>query len=46
MGPATDIRVISDGKAGHRNQSLGLAEALQRLRPAAALDEVPAARGS
>lgn len=28
-----DVLVISDGKAGHLNQSLGLAEALQRLRP-------------
>ncbi|GGB97344.1 nucleoside-diphosphate sugar epimerase [Marinobacterium zhoushanense] len=26
------ILIISDGKAGHRNQSLGLAEALQRRR--------------
>ncbi|WP_246589945.1 mitochondrial fission ELM1 family protein [Marinobacterium ramblicola] len=28
----TQILIISDGKAGHRNQSLGLAEALQRRR--------------
>ena len=41
-----DILVISDGKAGHYNQSLGLAEALCRLRPAARLEEQPATRGS
>lgn len=29
----TQIWVISDGKPGHQNQSLGLAEALQRLVP-------------
>jgi hypothetical protein len=29
----TPICIISDGKPGHLNQSLGLAEALQRLRP-------------
>ena len=34
-----DICVISDGKAGHRNQSLGLAEALQRQRPALEIGE-------
>jgi mitochondrial fission protein ELM1 len=34
-GENTDIYVISDGKAGHLNQSLGLAEALCRLRPEA-----------
>ncbi len=27
------ILIVSDGKAGHQNQSLGLAEALVRLRP-------------
>jgi mitochondrial fission protein ELM1 len=40
-----EIWVASDGKAGHLNQSLGLAEALQRLRPALAIREVPAQRG-
>jgi mitochondrial fission protein ELM1 len=45
VAPTAEICVISDGKAGHRSQSLGLAEALQRLRPAAAVREVPAARG-
>ncbi|MFM2197111.1 MAG: hypothetical protein RLZZ505_543 [Verrucomicrobiota bacterium] len=34
MGDVLRILVISDGKAGHENQSLGLAEALARLRPA------------
>jgi len=34
MGDTTRILVISDGKAGHENQSLGLAEAMARLRPA------------
>jgi mitochondrial fission protein ELM1 len=34
MGDLTRILVISDGKAGHENQSLGLAEAMARLRPA------------
>ena len=29
------IRVVSDGRAGIQNQALGLAEAVQRLRPAA-----------
>ncbi len=33
MGDLTRILVISDGKAGHENQSLGLAEAMARLRP-------------
>lgn len=33
MGDPTRILVISDGKAGHENQSLGLAEAMARLRP-------------
>ncbi len=28
-----DILIVSDGKAGHENQSMGLAEALVRLRP-------------
>lgn len=28
-----DILIVTDGKAGHQNQSLGLAEALVRLRP-------------
>ncbi len=34
MGDPTRILVISDGKAGHENQSLGFAEAVARLRPA------------
>jgi len=34
MGEALQILVISDGKAGHENQSLGLAEALARRCPA------------
>ncbi|MEE4277033.1 MAG: ELM1/GtrOC1 family putative glycosyltransferase [Halieaceae bacterium] len=34
--------VISDGKAGHLNQSLGLAEALLRLHPSLQLKELPA----
>jgi mitochondrial fission protein ELM1 len=34
MGDALQILVIGDGKAGHENQSLGLAEAMARLRPA------------
>jgi mitochondrial fission protein ELM1 len=34
MGDPLHILVISDGKAGHENQSLGLAEAMARLRPA------------
>jgi uncharacterized protein len=34
MGDPTRILVISDGKAGHENQSLGLAEAMARLSPA------------
>lgn len=33
MGDPLHILVISDGKAGHENQSLGLAEAMVRLRP-------------
>lgn len=33
MGDPTRILVISDGKAGHENQSLGLAEAIARLCP-------------
>lgn len=34
MGDTLHILVISDGKAGHENQSRGLAEAMARLRPA------------
>jgi mitochondrial fission protein ELM1 len=34
MGDPLHILVISDGKAGHENQSLGLAEAMARRRPA------------
>ncbi|MEO1078839.1 MAG: ELM1/GtrOC1 family putative glycosyltransferase [Pseudomonadota bacterium] len=36
------IAVVSDGKAGHLNQSLGLAEALQRLCPELQIRELPA----
>ena len=32
MADTTRILVVSDGKAGHENQSLGLAEAMARLR--------------
>jgi mitochondrial fission protein ELM1 len=39
------IWVLSDGKAGHLNQSLGLAEALLRLRPGGTIRELPARRG-
>ena len=35
MGDPLHILVISDGKAGHENQSLGLAEAMARRHPAA-----------
>ena len=34
MGDLLHILVISDGKAGHENQSLGLAEAMARRHPA------------
>lgn len=34
------VLVVSDGKAGHRNQSLGLAEALVRLRPGLSIEQV------
>lgn len=33
MQAATHILILSDGKPGHRNQSLGLAEAISRLTP-------------
>ncbi|MEI7954164.1 MAG: mitochondrial fission ELM1 family protein [Verrucomicrobiota bacterium] len=33
MTPILSIWVLGDGKPGHENQALGLAEALQRLRP-------------
>lgn len=36
MDDPTRILVISDGKAGHENQSLGLAEAMAHLHPAEA----------
>lgn len=36
------IAVISDGKMGHLNQSLGLAEAILRLRPQLRVEELPA----
>lgn len=34
MAEPLQILVLSDGKPGHENQSLGLAEAMARLRPA------------
>lgn len=37
---APRIAVISDGKAGHRNQSLGLADALGRLNPGLVVTEL------
>lgn len=40
------ICIVSDGKPGHRNQSIGLAEALGRLRPGLQVSELaPLARG-
>ncbi|WP_439107452.1 ELM1/GtrOC1 family putative glycosyltransferase [Congregibacter sp.] len=36
------IGIISDGKPGHLNQSLGLADALLRLRPDLKIQEIPA----
>lgn len=36
------IAVVSDGKPGHVNQSLGLAEAILRLRPNMRIEKVPA----
>lgn len=42
MAQALRVGVVSDGKAGHLNQSLGLAEALQRLRPDTQIRELPA----
>ncbi len=42
MAQALRIGVVSDGKAGHMNQSLGLAEALRRLRPETQIHELPA----
>ncbi|RCW66544.1 hypothetical protein DET61_11092 [Marinobacter nauticus] len=36
----TDILIVSDGKAGHRNQSLGLAEALVRLGSATTIEQM------
>lgn len=36
------IGILSDGKPGHLNQSLGLADALQRLRPNLRVQEIPA----
>ena len=41
MGAALKIAIVSDGKAGHRNQSYGLAEALQRRRPGSEIIELP-----
>jgi mitochondrial fission protein ELM1 len=35
----SDLLIISDGKPGHRNQSLGLAQALQRCKPSLMLEE-------
>ena len=34
MNAELHIRVLSDGKPGHLNQSLGLVEAIKRIRPA------------
>ena len=34
MSEPIQILILSDGKPGHENQSLGLAEAMARLRPA------------
>jgi len=34
MSAALEIRILSDGKPGHENQSFGLAEAIGRRRPA------------
>ncbi len=39
--PGRTIVVVSDGKAGHLNQSLGLAEALVRLCPNVGIREIP-----
>ncbi|MFT4769770.1 MAG: mitochondrial fission protein ELM1 [Glaciecola sp.] len=36
------IGILSDGKPGHLNQSLGLADALLRLRPELDVQEIPA----
>lgn len=36
------IGIVSDGKPGHLNQSLGLADALLRLRPELDVQEIPA----
>jgi len=38
------LRVLTDGKPGHQNQSLGLAEAIARLRPAV-IDSLPLPSG-
>ena len=35
-----DILIVTDGKAGHQNQSLGLAEALVRLRPGVSIRQI------
>lgn len=43
--PHREILLVSDGKPGHVNQSLGLAEALCRQRPELTVREVPAATG-
>jgi mitochondrial fission protein ELM1 len=40
------IWVVSDGKAGHLNQSLGLAEALERLRRSCIISTVDAVSGA
>ena len=41
-GGGRRIAIISDGKAGHLNQSYGLAEALARLRPQVQIEEIEA----
>lgn len=38
----TEVWIISDGKPGHLNQSLGLAEALQRANPEISITTKPA----
>ncbi|MEM1402516.1 MAG: ELM1/GtrOC1 family putative glycosyltransferase [Pseudomonadota bacterium] len=42
MERVPDIGIVSDGKPGHLNQSLGLADALRRLRPELTVREYPA----
>ncbi|ANG61213.1 hypothetical protein A8C75_01225 [Marinobacterium aestuarii] len=42
----THICIISDGKPGHLNQSLGLARAVQALQPSAVIETRPPLSGS